>query len=180
MLSEKINSEYFEWLYALVCDDGGSEYTSFRRLLTLLHDIEFIYSIAKDANRAEDGLNMRYRFAYEHAGIRNAEAYLTGPCSVLEMMVALALRCEENIMDDPAMGNRTGEWFWRMMHTMGLNGMTDVYFNKTKAEDIVYRFLERRYEPDGKGGLFRIKNCVRDLRDVEIWYQLCWYLDSIM
>ena len=40
-------------------------------------------------------------------------AYIS--CSVLEMMVALAICCEETYMDNPNIGNRTGQWFWNMV-----------------------------------------------------------------
>ena len=180
MLQEKINNEYFDWMCALVGADGPTEHTSFRILLTFLHNTEFVYSIRRDANRADDGRNLRYRFAYENSEFADAESYLVGPCSVLEMMVALAMRCEETIMDDTQYGNRMTEWFWRMIATLGLNGMTDARFDQKLAEDIIVRFLNRDYEPDGQGGLFRVKNCDRDLRTVEIWWQMCWYLDSIV
>lgn len=42
------------------------------------------------------------------------------PCSVLEMIIALAIRLEEHIMDDPDIGNRTGQWFWDMIVSLGL------------------------------------------------------------
>jgi hypothetical protein len=104
---------------------------------------------------------------------------LRGPCSVFEMMIALAIRCEENIMDDPSKGDRTGQWFWGMITNLGLGSMMDHRFNKIFVDDTIKRFLDRDYEPDGKGGLFRIRNTNKDLRTVEIWYQLCWYLDTI-
>ena len=53
-------------------------------------------------------------------------------------------------------------------------------FDKQYVTKVIGRFLNREYEPNGKGGLFIINNCNDDLRDVEIWYQLCWYLDSII
>lgn len=179
MTRREIVDEYFEWLYNLVCENRYSKQISYRKLLMYLHDTEFRYLISKDENRAEDGMDLRYRFAYEHADIEDAELYLSGPCSVLEMMIALALRCEENIMDDPRVGNRTGQWFWGMIVNLGLGSMTDTRFKKQFVEDTVERFLEREYEPDGRGGLFTIRDCIRDLRTVEIWHQLCWYLDSI-
>ena len=104
--------------------------------------------------------------------------YLDGPCSVFEMMVALAQRCE-SVMDDPKIGDRTGQWFWGMIASLGLNGMSDNHYDEKYVNDVVNRFLDREYEPNGKGGLFTIRNCEHDLRDVEIWYQLCWYLDTI-
>ena len=40
--------------------------------------------------------------------------------------------------------------------------------------------MNRTYSPDGDGGLFTVRNCDRDLRNVEIWIQMCWYLDTIV
>ena len=102
------------------------------------------------------------------------------PCSVLEMMVALAIRCEESIMDNPVYGDRTGQWFWNMIVSLGLGSMTDEMYDRDYVDNIVDRFLDRDYSPDGRGGLFTIRNCEYDLRDVEITHQLYWYLDTIM
>ena len=169
----EIRNDYFDWMYDLVGGMRGSKYTSYFKLLMKLHNTEFTYSIPMDENRAEDGVDLRRRFSDSYFEM------LDGPCSVLEMMVALAIRCEENIMDDPTMGDRTGQWFWGMINNLGLSGMTDANYNRSETEYCISRFLNRDYASDGKGGLFRIKNCEVDLRDAEIWYQLCWYLDSI-
>lgn len=177
---DEIRNEYFEWIYSLVCDNRYSKAISYRKLLMYLHNTEFVYSIPRDKNRAEDGIDLRYRFCYELGGIEDIEAYLDGPCSVLEMMIALSIRCEENIMDDPSFGNRTGQWFWGMIVNLSLGSMIDSRFDKLYVTEVIDRFLNREYEPNGKGGLFTIKNCDRDLRKVEIWYQLCWYLDEIV
>jgi hypothetical protein len=135
-----------------------------------------------DGNRAEDGINLRYRFGYEkgYEDCQIASCLDTKPCSVLEMLVALAMRCEEHIMDDPALGNRLGKWFWSMIENLGLSSMSDRKFNRSFTAGVVKRFLNREYDPDGKGGLFIIKNRKIDLRREEIWYQMCWYLDSIL
>lgn len=175
----RIREEYFDWLYELVCKQRYSNRISYKKLLTHLHNTVFRYSILKDQNRAEDGICLRYRFTDEYYSIRDAEKYLKGPCSVLEMMVALAVRCEENIMDDPNIGDRTGQWFWEMIGNLGLGSMNDTRFDIVYVDEVISKFLDRKYSPDGRGGLFTIKNCDCDLRKVEIWYQLCWYLDSI-
>ena len=57
--------------------------------------------------------------------------------------------------------------------------MTDDRYDEGYALEKIYIFLNREYEPNGKGGLFFIRNCKEDLRNVEIWAQLCWYLDTI-
>ena len=179
MNRDDVNNKYFAWLYDLVCEGRFSRQISYKKLLMYLHNTEFRYLLSRDSNRADDGIYLRYRFAYRHPEIYDAERYLEGPCSVLEMMVALSLHCEENIMDDPAYGDRTGQWFWGMIVNMGLGSMSDDRFDKHRVSDIVERFLDRDYSQDGRGGLFTVTNCDRDLRTVEIWHQMCWYLDGI-
>jgi hypothetical protein len=180
---ERLNEEYFLWLCHLIDEDRYSDRASFKRLLTYLHDTEFTYLIANDANRAEDGIELRYRFAIQERPNESSDRILDildKPCSIFEMMVALALRCEEIIMDDPLMGDRTGQWFWSMITNLGLGGMRDHMYDTRLVQSVINRFLEREYEPNGKGGLFYVRDAEEDLRDAEIWHQLCWYLDSIM
>lgn len=170
VFNDRRDDEYFEWMYDLVCDGRFSKRITYRKLLMHLHNTEFIYSIPRDENRAEGGVDLRRRFSDHN---------VSGPCSVLEMMLALAIDCEETIMENAAYGDRTGQWFWGMINNLGLGTMNDTNYDREYVTNILDRFLHRRYERDGRGGLFTVRNCDRDLRDVEIWYQLCWYLDSI-
>ena len=114
MTKNELNDAYFNWMYQLVFDGRYSKRLSYQKLLRELHRIEFTYSIPMDGNRAEDGVDLRYRFGYENGYSSSMiSVYLDNRmCSVLEMMIALAIRCEEHIMDDPDIGNRTGQWFW--------------------------------------------------------------------
>lgn len=178
MDKDGVINEYFNWLCDLVCKKKFSETVSYRKLLMYLHDKEFTYVIKKDKNRAADGVDLRYRFAlggYDYGYISEC---LDGPCSVLEMIVALAIRCEETIMDDPLVGDRTSQWFWGMITNIGLGYMNDKRFDKNVADDIIHKFLNREYSSNGRGGLFTIRNCDEDLRDIEIWTQMCHYLSS--
>ena len=175
---DRVNDEYFEWLCELIDSSRFSKQVSYRKLLAHLHNIEFTWFIPYDDNRANDGIQLRRRYALAHDD-PTLSTYITGPCSVLEMMVALAIRCEETIMDDALMGNRTGQWFWGMIHNLGLTPMTDPKFDRGFVDEVVARFLNREYAPDGRGGLFTVKHCSHDLRTVEIWRQLSWYLGSI-
>ena len=172
-IRDRISNEYFEWMYRMMCDGRYPDDISYRKLFWLLHETEFIFSIPRDGNRAEDGIDLRYRFDHDVADMFRDE-----PCSVLEMLVALAIRCEA-LMDNPKIGDRTAQWFWSMIANLGLGSMTDKRFDRDIANEHIYRFLYREYDPDGKGGLFVIRNCDRDLRDVEIWHQMCWHLDTI-
>lgn len=176
MGENEVINKYFQWLTDIVKVDGCPSY---RKLLMYLHRTPFTYEY-KDSSRASDGENLRYRFYNEVPGItRSNLLYLNGPCSVLEMMIALAVRCEESIMDDPRYGNRTKQWFWQMVKSLGLNWMNDERFNRDECQSAIERFLNHEYSPDGNGGLFTIRGCDKDLRKYDIWTQLCWYLDTI-
>lgn len=174
---DRVINDYFEWLCNLIDVKRFAKGVTYRKLLMRLHDIEFTYFVPYDDNRADDGIQLRRSFALSRNDV-TLSGYITGPCSVLEMMVALAVRCE-TIMDDTLYGNRTGQWFWGMVHNLGLSPMSDSKFDKNVVDNIITRFLNREYEPNGKGGLFTVKHCERDMRTVEIWCQLSWYLDSI-
>jgi hypothetical protein len=178
MRNEIIN-EYFEWLYDMVCGERFSNAISYKKLLSHLHTTTFTYSIPNDKNRAEDGIGLRYRFALYLDDLSVMDD-LRGPCSVLEMMAGLSVRCEEIIMDDPDVGDRTGQWFWGMIANLGLSSMVDNRFDRFYVDEVIDRLLNREYEPNGAGGLFTVRHRDVDLRDVEIWYQLCWYLNSIV
>lgn len=181
MKNNDINNEYFEWLSDIVCSGRYVKGITYRKLLMFLHTIEFKYTISRDKNRANDGIDLRYRFSVSN-GYTDIDIYkvIDMPCSVLEMIIALSIRCEENIMDNPVMGDRTKQWFWGMINSLGLGSMYDANFDRVFVSETIERFLNRDYSPDGKGGLFTIKRCKHDLRKVEIWTQLCWYLDSII
>lgn len=176
---ERINDEYLDYLCDLIDSDRFAKRVSYKKLLTHLHNIEFTWFVPHDDNRADDGIQLRRSFAIDKNDM-SLTGYIGGPCSVLEMMVALAVRCEETIMDDTMMGDRTGQWFWGMIRNLGLNSMRDSKFDRDYVDDVIARLLNRDYEPDGRGGLFTVKHCRYDMRNVEIWCQLSWYLDSIM
>ena len=78
--------EYFEWLYEFVCGERFAKEFSFRKLLVYLHSREFTYTLNMDSNRAQDGIDLRERYY--------GDSTIKGPCSVLEMMLALSIRCE--------------------------------------------------------------------------------------
>lgn len=175
-LSDYIQNEYFEWMYDIVGGNRQSPYMSYRKLLMYLHDVEFRYSNHRDEARSYDGIDLRRH--YEIDTRREISDYIDGPCSVLEMMVALAIRCED-IMDNPNYGNRTGQWFWGMIINLGLGSMTDGRFNRDETEEIIESFLNRKYARDGQGGLFTVKDTTDDFRKLEITHQMYRYLNSI-
>lgn len=178
MSAAYVRNDYFDWLTGRI--GGRSKVASFEKLLWRLHETDFRWKLPMDENRASDGIALRWKYAYDtHKENMYDEILdaLDGDCSVLEMMVALAIRCEET-MDDISVGNRTSQWFWEMVKSLGLGAMYDNRFDSDCVNDILETFLDRKYAPDGRGGLFTIRDCEKDLRKVEIWSQLWWFFES--
>lgn len=125
MIFNDTTSQYFDWLRETVCGRWEPRNLSFHKLLAFLFQQDFIPSCEMDASRAEDGRDLRYRFAQEksipYAALNSATSGM--PCSMLEMMVGLSIRIEEHIMADSEAGNRVGQWFWSMVVSLGLAAM---------------------------------------------------------
>ena len=176
------SQDYFEWLAStaspLVREDIDP-YISFRLMLKELHSIPFVmHRYEKDNNRILDGLSLRERYSILF-DVDNEEPDIYD-ASVLEVMVALALKIEEDIMSDPRYGDRTHQWFNTMLSSMGLGSFTDVKIAKHGTDEIhniINTMMFHKYEKNGTGGLFRIRKTTRDMRSAELWHQACWYLD---
>lgn len=170
-----LNYLYFHWMCKQVNatrEEGG--------LLNQLDNIIFEYQDPFDGNRYEDGISLRYRFGYLN-GVTPAHIAAeidNKPCSVFEMMLALAIKCED-IMLDSDKGDQVPQWFWGMVKSLGLIQYGHIISDPQTVESVIGRFIRREYEPNGEGGLFTIPDTKRDLRKEEIWKQLMWYLNYI-
>lgn len=173
-----ISKLYFKWLYKIAMDKVPSSY---KQLLQKLFSIEYYYILETDESRAKDGEHLRYRFGREHSfDDFEIESHLDiSPCSVLEMMVALALRCEEEIMYDSDYGNRTSQWFFEMLESLKLDSMDDEHFDEKYVEERICIFLNTLYKSNGSGSLFTVPGTEQDMRQLDIWYQLMAYLNYI-
>ena len=171
-----LRDRYFQWICQIAMNGEAENH---QRLLRFLFNKDYRYIHPRDENRESDGIDLRYRFGY----VSDAPLYqITNeldnrPCSVLEMMVALALRCEENIMRDFEIGDRTFEWFKDMLYSLNLY-YDDQHFNESRADVVIDLFLDRHYAPDGNGGLFHLRHPYEDLRQVETWCQAMWWIDE--
>lgn len=165
-----MNEEYFKWLIKKIANTSIQR--RYSTLLRQMFDTAFVYTIPLDENRMMDGMELRVMY---HEDTKNS-FYSNKPCSILEMMIALARRAEIHIMDNPEYGDRTDIWFWTMIESLGLSDQTNNHYNHIYVTDVLRRFLERKYAASGKGGLFTIPDCKVDLRNVEIWWQMNWYM----
>ena len=163
---------YFTWLYSTIGALRDPNPTHSRWLLAeQLHRKDFLWYIPNDDNRAADGVALRAEY-YEFP--------IDGPCSMLEMLIALARRMEFE-SGEVSTSTSVGNWFWHMLENAGLTKFTDEVYNssETTHEDvdvILERIIQRQYQRDGRGGLFPLRQAYNDQRDTELWYQLSAYL----
>lgn len=172
----RIESDYYNWLCDIV--DPNRSYIE---LCRCMYETEFIYIHPRDRNRALDGEYLRYIYGNEHGFSENdiCEA-IEGPCSVLEMMTALCRRCEEAIMADDDLGDRTYMWFDEMLKSLGLYDQREGYFDSEEVSHKLSNFMYRRYSPNGKGGLFTVRTTADDMRKMEIWYQAMEHFNEMI
>lgn len=163
--------EYFEYLIDLV---GGNsiQRCNYICLLRWLYDHEFTWILPTDKNRAEDGLLMRMEYADMNELYFDSSAW---PCSILEMMIALAKRCEHDIIGEPG-DEHADRWFWLMLNNLGLLICNDSYFMRDYVEQIVMRWMKRSFTRSGQGSMFPLHDPARDQRKCDIWSQMNEYL----
>ena len=169
---DEMVDDYFCWLVSIISDGRENSYSM---LLKQLFDTSFVYVLERDANRAHDGLDLRDRYSCEEDICLD----ISSPCSVLEMMIALSIRCETDVMYNPSRGDRTYIWFWEMIENLGLIRMNNNNFNVIRVRNVLNTFMDRQYETDGKGGLFWVPGS-RGMENEEIWYQMNTFLNSII
>lgn len=181
MTRQRITDLYFEWLCDIVDANHYVDGYSYEKLMRYLFKTPFFYILDRDGNRYEDGVNMRYLFgSYRELDQAMIASYLDdAECSMLEMMVGLAMKCENKMSDPNRYGDQTASWFWEMIESIGLDAYDDDNFDEDEVDELIDICLNRRYEADGRGGFFTVRDAPEDLRNVEIWTQMCWYLNHI-
>ena len=172
--------DYYIWLLDLI-DNDKYDVNDYTDVLDKLFRTEFYDLVDNDSNRIEDGFDLRNDFSEEigeHLYFVMDE--LPDFCSVLEMMIALARRMETDICYDENYGDRSAQWFWMMMENLGLIYQDNDHYDEDEVSEILDNFLERHYSKTGQGGLFSVKNGQIDMREIEIWYQMNYFLDEFL
>lgn len=162
---------YYDWLIDKIASNQRLK-VEYSKLLMKLWETPFFYSMARDENREMDGVHLRAHFEKE-TGIM---LIFDAKCSLLEMMVALALRCDDQLMWDDTAGSRAGEWFFLMIDSMMLIGMKDNYYDDYYVTFVLNRMMNHQYMPNGRGGLFTTFDPNFDMREKEIWFQMSKFI----
>lgn len=143
----------------------------YHKLFQQLYETPFVSLVSRDKSRESDARDLREMLGGPSLADR--------PISVLEVLIGLAHRLEDQIMINYAYGDRTGQWFWEMMVNIGLGGMKDSNYDESHVAKAMSRFMNRQYNYDGSGGgAFVVKDPRRDMRETELWYQANWYLSE--
>ena len=179
-----IKQLYFEWLVGLVGETPSQQ--SFSKLCHELHMVYFFDKIDKDYNRIADAFDLRNCFIDDfyqnNQDIDDIEDILSGPTTVLEVIVALAVRIENDYMYDPLYGNQTSKWFYEMINNLGFGSFDDSVDFKPSMRNhirtVLLIFVNREYKRDGNGGLFPLKMAKDDQRGIELWNQMLLYLNE--
>lgn len=145
-------------------------------LFETLHNIEFTYILGRDDNREEDGVDLREDYKVPSCFDADIEeAFYAHWCSVLEMMVALSIRVDKEYIGDPA-EEHPEAFFMEMIKNLGLDRMVNGRYREEDVNHIIYRWLDRKFDRDGRGSPFPLKHNIRDQRKLEIWDQMISYI----
>lgn len=162
-----MRTRYFEWLLSLI--PGSS---SIRGICNELFNMTFTYDDyhGTDGNRADDGLSLRSLYFNETRSVTYMEDC---KCTVLEMLIALSLRIERDIMGEPG-DDHPEKWFFEMLDNLGVFNLTSPKF----VGRIVEEWMNRDFDPNGYGSIFPLKYYPGDQRDLLIWDQMSFYLNE--
>lgn len=162
------NDDYFNWLLEKVGVLHG-EYENYSLLVQYLYSREYEYLIAMDSNRASGGLALRSLYA-DQAGVY-LEDVKDGPCTVMEVLVSLAVHMNEYA------GLEVKECFWEMVDNLGLMAYDDLSYSDVAVKKIIDVWLYRQFDENGYGSPFPfVDKSQGDARSIELWNQMHKYL----
>lgn len=174
----EIKNAYFAWLVQRIQADDIHWC-----LLRRLHQKDYIWleSVPLDENREKDGRALRVEFAEDSEwSLADVLGALEGPCSVLEMLVAMAARIESDILYNAEYGDRTGQWFWMILKNAHLD-MSDTDYYQIYVDQIINSIQARYYNANSEGSFFPVKNTYgKDWRKTDLWMQMQIYVDETM
>ena len=170
---EKNERSYYNYLVRLVRTPESKRYTL---LLEHLWRKEYYSILPNDQNRVKDGLFLRRE-------VNEGQDF--GPCRVLEMLIALSRRMEFQLYGTDY-DKTYKDLFWELVNNLDLIKFDNLEADKDamylEIDHILTNWIERRYSPDGYGGVFPLNNWQKssgiEQTEVEIWYQMMLYLSE--
>jgi hypothetical protein len=173
--------QYWAWLYDQIFDVrdavGDENWRSFTQLTRTMHNIEFKALVDYDENRIADAVGFRnnYNRLWPSEGLALSDL-MEPDATIFEVLFGLAKRADDMIPMTVA------AWFRCFIENLGLAHYNDEYCMRrvvAPAVRILNRFNDRTYKKDGRGGIFPLKKLptgVLDMTDVELWYQMGYWM----
>ena len=171
-----LENAYYNWLITTHI----TKLNNYSVLLRSLYETPFRVMLLMDENRVGDGLDMRNRFVYQ-LNLNPADREFLKqyrPCSVLEIMIGLAQRFDEEYTTQYDDEDSIGILIMKMIESLGLQSYDDQHFDQYGFVQVINNFLNRTYFPDGRGSLFYIPGITTDMRQIEIWRQMMMYYEG--
>lgn len=166
--------EYLKWLLDKVSLNVRWE-NRYSLLMESLSECEFKVLVDRDENLIAHSEDLREDYEDETGEI------VEGPVSLLEVMVVLCIKAEDIMQSFD--GIDCERWFDAMLVSSQLIGYDNDHFvNRIDIVERIEAIVDRKYFRDGYGGLFYIPIIRKDidLREIELWYQLLWYIDYVI
>lgn len=162
-------SKYIHWVLEDKLGLTNQEIRKYYNVAKTLTQIEFVWRHPMDENRAIDGLELRSDFEYETGDYLDKSSGLMGPCTFFEMLAALAIRCENQLMRNLSEGDRTSKWFFEFLDNL------DLLDDRIREKDIINTVEDFM---DGKIDMFPLKKRGIIQKNEQIWKQLSAYINE--
>lgn len=179
MRNNDILCDYKRFIFEKV-ENRAHEMVDYSLLLNTLFNIPFKCYLAMDENRMEDAIDMREDFISELFD-RKIDVSIVKDryISVLEVLLALAIRMEKDILCDPMSDfDHSSDHFWVFLRNLGVEKYTNDRFLEGEVREKCEKFVRREYDRNGFGGIFPLKKCHNDVRKMEIWGQMMSYINE--
>ena len=175
IINDELSQAYYNWLAYDILQSRPNWFP----VLKVLHSRDYLPILIMDDSRAKDGINLRDIYMSHingsYAIVQGSNPWGDIPCSMLEMMVALAMRMKEEFYSEyDDIFDMLTIIFASMLSSLGINVDTITEDELNQKIDI---FMCRQYEPTGRGSLFNLTGKTFDIdwRDPPIWNQmLAW------
>lgn len=185
-MRRSLPAKWVEWLLSNV--DYVNRYAyglHIHKVVSALADISFEPMIQEDVGEVQNVLTMRGYWLEDQGRFDDsAQVYgYFGDVTVLEILICLAMRMEEIMLDD-SYGDRTGQWFFTMLHNLGLldEQFRDENLKGEKTPDIlrmVYEQVRGFLTRDTVGKYpFNLPNREEERR-MSLWMQANAYLNYL-
>lgn len=172
----QIEELWDDYLQYLIWIGGLQKFRQYGRLFEILHNIQFTYILDRDNNRNEDGNDLREDYLIPDCFDKEADKYFYGHwVSVLEMLLALAIRVDDEFIGDPS-EEHPEDFLMEMINNLGLGVYRGEKYRENDVIKIVQKWMNRKFDKGGYGSPFPLKYSCEDQRKIEIWDQMIAYI----